>query len=178
MAMSSPSVSATAALLRRLRHTAGEAAAFCAVGAAAFAVDSGGSNLLHFGAGLGPLTAKALSALASTLVAYHGNRAWTFRDRGRDRAPGRCALFFALNGAAMVISLVCLGFSRYVLGLTGPLAYNLSANVVGVGLGTVFRYWSYRRWVFPRPRPAPPPPAAGSPVPVAGARVSVPTGGR
>jgi putative flippase GtrA len=158
--MSSLSVHATA-FFERARRAAGEAAAFCTVGAAAFAVDSGGSNVLHFGAGLGPLTAKALSTVASTLVAYAGNRMWTFRDRERDRSLRRCALFFALNGVAMAISLACLGFTRYLLGLSGPLAYNLSANVIGVGLGTVFRYWSYRRWVFPRRPASPLPEAAG-----------------
>ncbi|MSW42688.1 MAG: GtrA family protein, partial [Actinobacteria bacterium] len=32
---------------------------------------------------------------------------------------------------------------------TSPLADNVSANVIGLGLGTIFRFWSYRRWVFP-----------------------------
>ncbi|MEV4897938.1 GtrA family protein, partial [Nonomuraea sp. NPDC055795] len=26
-------------------------------------------------------------------------------------------------------------------------SYNI-ANVIGVGLGTLFRFWSYKRWVF------------------------------
>jgi putative flippase GtrA len=47
--------------------------------------------------------------------------------------------------------LCCLGISRYVLGLSGPLADNVAANVIGLGLGTLFRFWSYRRWVFPDP---------------------------
>ena len=34
-------------------------------------------------------------------------------------------------------------------GLKGPIADNVSANVIGLGLGTLFRFWSYRRWVFP-----------------------------
>jgi putative flippase GtrA len=35
-----------------------------------------------------------------------------------------------------------------VLGLTSRLADNISANVVGVGLGTVFRFVTYKRFVF------------------------------
>ena len=27
--------------------------------------------------------------------------------------------------------------------------YILCLNVIGLGLGTVFRFWSYRKWVFP-----------------------------
>jgi len=34
-------------------------------------------------------------------------------------------------------------------GFTSALADNISANVVGLGLGTLFRFWSYRKWVFP-----------------------------
>jgi putative flippase GtrA len=54
-----------------------------------------------------------------------------------------------LNGVGLLISVGCLWFSHYALGLTSPLADNISANVVGLALGTMFRFWSYRRWVFP-----------------------------
>ena len=39
--------------------------------------------------------------------------------------------------------------SHYLLGLDSALADNISANVVGLVLGTLFRFWSYRKWVFP-----------------------------
>jgi hypothetical protein len=42
--------------------------------------------------------------------------------------------------------------SHDVLGWTSPLADNLSANVVGMGLATAFRFWTFRSFVFP---PAP-----------------------
>jgi putative flippase GtrA len=58
-------------------------------------------------------------------------------------------LFFALNGVAMLIALSCLWISHYALGLDSPIADNISANVIGLGLGTLFRFWSYRKWVFP-----------------------------
>lgn len=152
----------------RLRRMAGEVAAFCAVGSVAALVDVGGSNLLHFGVKLGPLTAKALSTVASTVVAYLGNRLWTFRRRDRGSAMQRYAVFFALNGVGMAIALICVLVTRYGLGLTGPVAYNISANVVGIGLGTLFRFWSYRRWAFPPAAPAADvtaaPPAAVVPV--------------
>ena len=59
------------------------------------------------------------------------------------------AMFFLLNGIAMGIAIGCLYISHYVLGFTSALADNLSANVIGLGLGTMFRFWSYRKWVFP-----------------------------
>ena len=48
----------------------------------------------------------------------------------------------------MAIALSCLGFSHYVLDLRSPLADNISANLVGLALGMVFRFWSYRTFVF------------------------------
>jgi putative flippase GtrA len=42
--------------------------------------------------------------------------------------------------------------SHYLLDFTSTLADNIAANVIGLGLGTAFRFWSYRRWVFPELR--------------------------
>ena len=44
---------------------------------------------------------------------------------------------------------LCLGFSRYVLGLHSWLSDNVSGTLVGQALATVFRYVTYRAWVFP-----------------------------
>lgn len=131
-----------------------EMAKFGIVGLSALVVDIGLFNLLRFAGGEGPLydkpiTAKAISVAVATVFAYFGNRYWTFRHRGRSHMGKEFGLFFLLNGVAMLIALACLWFSHYVLGLTSALADNISANVIGLGLGTLFRFWSYRRWVFP-----------------------------
>ena len=39
--------------------------------------------------------------------------------------------------------------SRDLLGLTSPLADNVSANVVGMAIATAFRFWTFRTYVFP-----------------------------
>lgn len=96
-----------------------------------------------------PLTAKAISVILATIIAYAGNRLWTFRNRGNLSVGRGYLLFFGLNAVAMMIAMACLGISHYVLGFTGPVADNISANVVGLALGTLFRFWSYRRFVFP-----------------------------
>jgi putative flippase GtrA len=130
-----------------------EIAKFGIVGSFAFVIDVGLFNLLMYGAGPlndKPLTAKAISVIAATTFAYFGNRYWTFRHRGRTHMGREYILFFALNGVAMLIAIGCLAVSHYVLGLDSPLADNISANVIGLGLGTLFRFWSYRRWVFPQ----------------------------
>jgi putative flippase GtrA len=135
----------------RLWH---EVAKFGIVGLCAFVIDVGLFNLLRFAGGDGPLydkplTAKVISVAVATTFAYFGNRYWTFRHRGRTSFGREYLLFFVLNGVGMLISVTCLWFSHYALGFTSPLADNISANVVGLALGTMFRFWSYRRWVFP-----------------------------
>ncbi len=131
-----------------------EIAKFGVVGMSAFVIDVGLFNLLMFAGGEGPLndkplTAKVISVVAATTFAYFGNRFWTFRHRGRTHMGREYILFFALNGVAMLIALSCLWFSHYALGLDSALADNISANIVGLVLGTLFRFWSYRKWVFP-----------------------------
>ncbi len=137
-------------LAQRARRLGREASAFAVVGAIALTVDVGIFNALVHLAGEGllrdrPLTAKTISVVTSTTVAYVGNRYWTYRHRPRGRLSREYVLFFLLSAVALAIALACLGVSRYVLGLTSPLADNVAANVVGLTLGTVFRFVSYRR---------------------------------
>lgn len=155
MSQSAPAPAARPSLIDRLRGSLSalyrEIAKFGVVGACAFVIDVGLFNFLMYVGPLNdkPLTAKAISVIAATTFAYFGNRFWTFRHRGRTHMGREYLLFFALNGVAMVIALTCLWFSHYALGLDSPIADNISANVIGVGLGTLFRFWSYRKWVFP-----------------------------
>lgn len=128
---------------------------FGIVGAVAFVVDVGVFNLARVGADMGPLSSKTISVVLATTVAYAGNRYWTFRHRDRPGLRREYVLFFAFNAVGLAIALACLGFSHYVLGFESALADNISANGVGLALGTAFRFWSYRRWVFPQLAEAP-----------------------
>lgn len=130
-----------------------ELAKFGTIGAISYVIDVGIFNALRFSSGEGllhdkPLTAKAISVAVATTFAYFGNRFWTFKHRARTSFRREYVLFFALNGVAMAIALLCLWISHYVLSYTTPLADNISANVIGLVLGTVFRFWGYRKWVF------------------------------
>lgn len=130
-----------------------ELAKFGAIGAISYVIDVGIFNGLRFASDEGllhdkPLTAKAISVAVATTFAYFGNRFWTFKHRARTSFRREYVLFFALNGVAMAIALFCLWMSHYVLNYTTPLADNISANVIGLVLGTVFRFWGYRKWVF------------------------------
>lgn len=159
------SASAERTLRDRLRSAWREVAKFGTVGALAFVIDVGLFNLLRFAGpdGMGvlhhkPLTAKAISVVLAITFSYFANRNWTYADRTRNSFHREYVLFFAVNGFAMLISLVMLWISHYGLGLTSPLADNISANVIGVGLGTLFRFWAYRTHVFPAAQePAPEP---------------------
>ena len=131
-----------------------ELAKFGIVGLAALVIDIGLFNLLRFAGGEGPMfdrpiSSKIISVAVATTFAYFGNRYWTFRQRGRTNMGREYLMFFGLNAVAMVIAVGCLWFSHYFMGWDSALADNISANVVGLGLGTMFRFWSYRKFVFP-----------------------------
>ncbi|MFJ2031574.1 GtrA family protein [Streptosporangium sp. NPDC087985] len=124
-----------------------ELAKFGVIGAIAFVVDVGGFNLLQYGLHWGTLTSKVIATTVATSFAYLGNRYWTFRHREQSGLAREYFLFFLLNGIALLIGLLCIGFTRYTLELTDPLSINI-ANLIGIGLGTLFRFWSYKKWVF------------------------------
>ncbi|MFJ9584825.1 GtrA family protein [Streptomyces acidicola] len=132
---------------------AGEFARFGVVGALAFVVDIGAANAMWalLGEDEGHLTGKAVSAVMATTFSYVANRQWTYRHRERTGPLREYTLFVLVNMAAVLLSLCCLAVTVYLLGLDSLLAKNLSANVIGVALGTAFRFWAYRRWVFGPP---------------------------
>jgi putative flippase GtrA len=121
---------------------------FGIVGGIAFVIDVGVMNLLrHTVLEDKPSTAKVISATLATLFAWAGNRTWTFRHRRSRPMHHEVALFFVTNIIAMLIGVGSIAFSHYVLDRTSLFADNV-ANIVGIGLGTIFRFWAYRQYVF------------------------------
>jgi putative flippase GtrA len=137
-------------LYLRFRQLIHEVAKFGVVGAIAFLVTDVGANLLHFSAGLGPLTSIVISTIVATCLSYAGNRYWTFRHREGSTIPREFIVFVVLNGIGLLIQLSFNAFTYYVLGLDGKLAYNV-ALIIGIGTATLFRFWSYRRFVWAAP---------------------------
>ena len=82
------------------------------------------------------------------MVAWLGNRYWSFRHRRQSSRGREFLLFVLMNVVAAVVAVACLAISHDVLGLTSTLADNISGNVIGVALGTLFRFWAYRTFVF------------------------------
>ena len=138
---------------RRLRA---ELAKFGTVGGFAYVIDVGLFNLLRFSDASPindkPITSKLVSAGIATLVAYAGNRYWTFKHREAKSHAESLPVFVGLNLVGMAIAAACLYISHYVLGFTSAAADNIAANVVGTGFGTLFRFWGYRRFVFTAPK--------------------------
>lgn len=136
-------------LYSRSRHLVAEVFKFGMVGIVATIVDVGAFNVFRLGFGVEPLVSTILSMIIATTVSFVGNRNWTFQHRGQRSLAPQYALFFFFNGAGIAITLACVGTSHYLLGFTSPLADNISKNVVGLCLASLFRFWSYRTWVFP-----------------------------
>ena len=150
---------------------ASEAGKFGIVGLTGVAVQFVTFNVLRYAGpgGVGvleakPITAQVIAIGLATVVTYLGNRYWTYADRERGHPARELPIFLLLNAIAIGIGALCLAISHYGLGLTSPLADNLSGNVIGLGLGTLFRFWSYRRFVFTgSSRPPAEDPATGVP---------------
>jgi putative flippase GtrA len=148
------SVSGVRRLYERFRLLIHEGAKFGIIGAIGVVVYNLVNGWLHFKLHLGPLTSATVAVIVTTITSYIANRYWSFRHRERTTVPRETVMFFALNGVGLLIQWAAVGFTTYGLGETGKLA-NLVANNVGIVLGTLFRFWSYRKWVWAAPRPAP-----------------------
>ena len=134
----------------RVRGLLAELAKFGTVGALSFLIDVAIFNALLVVLDK-PLTAKVISTVFSATNAFLLNRAWSFKHRTRTNVRREYSLFFVLNVVGLSISLLCLAVSHYVLGFQSRLADNIAANGIGLVLGTTFRFWSYRRFVWAAP---------------------------
>ncbi len=144
----------------RWRRVLSEASRFTAVGGLATLIAFLLFNLLVHGfAGMYDpvlsdrvITAYILANTVGMVVSYRGSRSWAFRDRVAVHADGGRTAYLIINVATMSFPVACLMFSRDVLMLTGPVADNVSANVVGLAMGFGARFYLFRRFVFRAPR--------------------------
>src|SRR6516162_10177434 len=140
-----------AGLAARIRHLVPELAKFGIVGGIGTVIDLGGAALLHNAYHVDPLAAKAISLTAATIFTYLGSRFWTFRHRENQPVLREAVLFVTINFVGLVLAEAVIAFTVYGLGLKDdPIAYN-AASVLGTALGTIFRFYAYRKWVFLAP---------------------------
>lgn len=104
-----------------------------------------------------PLTAKVIAVLVATIVSYVLNREWSFRTRGGRETHHEAMLFFVISGIGVGMYTAPLAVSRYLLDLQIPnvspfgqeLADFVSGQIIGTLVGMAFRWWAFRRFVFP-----------------------------
>ncbi|MDQ0574672.1 GtrA family protein [Agromyces albus] len=92
--------------------------------------------------------AKTISTSVAIVFNWLGNRYWTFRRHRRRNYLREFAEYLVVSLGGMAIALICLWVSHHVLGFTSLVADNIATNVVGLALGTAFRFLLYRFWVY------------------------------
>lgn len=133
------------ALLRG--RLARELASFGVVGTLAFFVDLVVFNALRLV--VDPLLARVGAGVVSMTVSYVGSRYLTFRHRSSGHSTAaEFGLFTLANVLGLVVALATLLVSREVLGFTGVVADNISSIIGTAVLGTMVRWWAYRKLVF------------------------------
>ncbi|HEX8781285.1 MAG TPA: GtrA family protein [Nocardioides sp.] len=110
------------------------------------------------------ILAYVLANTAGMVISYRGSRNWAFRDRPPRQADGGRLAFLTINLATMSLPIGCLWISRNLLGLDDPISDNVSANVIGLAMGLVARFFLFRRFVFRRPVHLPQLPRTHEPV--------------
>jgi putative flippase GtrA len=133
---------------QRLIH---EAAKFGVVGVVGVFITNGGYALLHNTVGLGPVTSTTIATIVATAVSYVANRYWSFRHRERTSVAREGVIFFILNGIGLLIQDAVVAFNFYLLGNGHNKAAEFIALNAGIALATLFRFWSYRKWVWAAP---------------------------
>jgi putative flippase GtrA len=131
---------------------------FAIVGATTFIIDSAVFYTLKLTVlEPKPVTAKIIAGIVAVIASYILNREWSFQNRGGRERHHEALLFFAFSGVGVLLSMAPLWFSSYVMHLRVPevsltvenIADFISAYIVGNLLQMAFRFWAFRRWVFP-----------------------------
>jgi putative flippase GtrA len=134
------------------------------VGGVCFVIQVACFQLLYAQLGVGAVTSNAVATLVSMTAAFLGHRFWSFSHRTGPGPTREYIRFAMVNGLTLLLGLTVVAVVRYPLGQDSPLVLHI-ANVASIGIGTLIRYFSYRRWVFPVfvPVPVPAPETAQEP---------------
>jgi putative flippase GtrA len=134
-------------LYARFRVLIHEVAKFGVVGGLAFVLTVVLFNAFHSGARMDAILATTLANALATVFAFVGNKFWAFRHRRGSHWGRETLLFFFFNGIGILITDGVVAAVQHGLGRSDNLSLNV-ANIIGVGLATLFRLFCYRRWVF------------------------------
>ncbi len=144
-------VASARAQYERFRSLIHESAKFAVIGVAGVFITNAVYDLLYVHLGLGPVTSTTLATIVATVASYLGNRYWSFRHRQRAGVAREIVVFAVLNGIGLLIQDAAVAFNYYVLGLGHDKLAGFIALNTGIVLATVFRFWSYRHFVWVAP---------------------------
>lgn len=130
--------------LRRLVH---EVAKFGAVGGAGLLVNLGVFNLVRHVTELPVVRASVIATVVAIVFNYIGFRYFTYRDRDKSGRTRELTLFLLFSVVGLVIENGVLYTATYGFGWDSPLQSNVF-KFFGIAVATLFRFWSYRSWVF------------------------------
>jgi putative flippase GtrA len=121
--------------------------AFAAVSIATTVLDFALFNLLVFGDLLSPVVANTISYGSGIVASYVLNKRVTFAGGGRDRRSHEFALFVAINLLGLALNNASVLLATRVAE-EAPLALNV-AKLGGGVLTWAFKFFAFKRWVYP-----------------------------
>jgi putative flippase GtrA len=134
-------------LAQRLRGVSGEVVQFAIVGLIGIAVNFGVSNVVLHATHWAPVRCSVIGTIVAIVANYVGYRYWVYRDSDAASRRREITLFLVFSAIGLLIENGAVWFTTYTLAMTGTLAYN-GSKVIGTGIATLFRFFSYRTWVF------------------------------
>jgi putative flippase GtrA len=148
-------LSSARAKYARFRQLVYEFAKFGVVGVAGLFITNAVYDLLFLHSGVGPVTSTTIATIVAAIATYLGNRYWSFRTRQRTGVVRELVIFAVLNGIGLLIQDAAVAFNYYLLQLGHNKLAGFVALNFGIALATLFRFWSYRRFVWVAPASTP-----------------------
>ncbi|MEV5433600.1 GtrA family protein [Streptomyces sp. NPDC052701] len=144
---SGPRPAPPSAVRQRVDRLVRELAKFGAVGGAGLLVNLGVFNLVRHTTDLQVVRASVVATVVAIVFNYLGFRYFAYRDRDKSGRTRELSLFLLFSVAGLVIENGVLYVATYGFGWNSPLQNNVF-KFLGIGIATLFRFWSYRTWVF------------------------------
>ncbi|MDN3293163.1 GtrA family protein [Streptomyces ficellus] len=140
-------MSERSALRVRLDQLVREIAKFGLVGGFGLLVNMAVFNLVRHTTEIPVVRASLIATVVAIACNYVGFRYFTYRDRDKSGRTRELTLFLLFSVVGLVIENGVLYAATYGFGWDTPLQSNFF-KFFGIGVATLFRFWSYRTWVF------------------------------
>ncbi|WP_256105301.1 GtrA family protein [Streptomyces sp. ODS05-4] len=135
------------ALRAKLDKLVREIAKFGLVGGVGLLVNMAVFNLVRHTTEVPVVRASILATVVAIACNYAGFRYFAYRDRDKSGRTRELTLFLLFSLAGLVIENGVLYAATYGFGWDTPLQSNVF-KFSGIAVATLFRFWSYRTWVF------------------------------